>query len=140
MTNSSKKIFVDTNILVYGYDISDKSKHKKAKDILSQLWDSDVLPFISTQVLKEFGSVLLKIGFTKKDVIELLSSYQSWNVIAETVEIHDLAFRLWQAQGLSYWDSFIFASALSAGAKEIWSEDFSEKAVVEDVMIVNPLR
>ena len=47
------KVFLDTNIIIYAYDLSAGEKHKKAKNILLELWDSG-LGVISTQVLQEF--------------------------------------------------------------------------------------
>ncbi len=34
------KVFVDTNIIVYAYDVSAKGKNETAKNILMALWDS----------------------------------------------------------------------------------------------------
>jgi predicted nucleic acid-binding protein len=47
------KIFVDTNILIYGYDISAGEKYTTAKKILKDLWNTSN-GLISTQVLQEF--------------------------------------------------------------------------------------
>ena len=47
------KVFLDTNIIMYAYDVSAGEKHEIAKKILVELWDSG-LGVISTQVLQEF--------------------------------------------------------------------------------------
>jgi predicted nucleic acid-binding protein len=58
---SGNKVFLDTNIIVYAYDVSAKRKHETARDILIGLWDSG-LGLLSTQVLQEvFVSVIHKI-------------------------------------------------------------------------------
>ena len=44
------KIFVDTNVLVYAFDISAGVKHEKAKEIVENCWRSEN-GIISTQVL-----------------------------------------------------------------------------------------
>jgi len=40
MTDYSKE-FVDTNILIYAYNASDKRKQEKARALLADLWDSE---------------------------------------------------------------------------------------------------
>ncbi|MDP2157670.1 MAG: PIN domain-containing protein, partial [Nitrospirota bacterium] len=46
-------VFVDTNILVYAYDVSAGEKHARAAEIIKNLWKSG-RGIISTQVLQEF--------------------------------------------------------------------------------------
>jgi len=46
-------IFSDTNILVYVYDLDEKSKRQIAKAILTDCWNN-YSGVISTQVLQEF--------------------------------------------------------------------------------------
>ena len=47
------KGFIDTNIIIYAYDISAGEKHKIASKIMADLWNSG-LGVISTQVLQEY--------------------------------------------------------------------------------------
>jgi predicted nucleic acid-binding protein len=47
------KIFVDTNVLVYGYDVSAGEKHGIAVKIMKDLWNTG-RGITSTQVLQEF--------------------------------------------------------------------------------------
>jgi predicted nucleic acid-binding protein len=47
------KIFVDSNILIYAYDIDATRKHTIAAKIVRELWDAEK-GIISTQVLHEF--------------------------------------------------------------------------------------
>jgi len=51
--------FVDTNILVYGYDVSAGKKHEIAKELLKELWDTR-RGCLSTQVLQEFYVTITK--------------------------------------------------------------------------------
>ena len=48
----SDRCFVDTNILVYAHDRSAGLKHKRARQLIEDLWDSG-LGVLSTQVLQE---------------------------------------------------------------------------------------
>ena len=50
---SGDRTFVDTNVLVYAYDMSAGAKRLKARKIVADLWESG-LGVVSTQVLQEF--------------------------------------------------------------------------------------
>lgn len=45
--------FVDTNILIYAYDVTGGEKHHQAKQLLQDLWQSKQ-GCLSIQVLQEF--------------------------------------------------------------------------------------
>ena len=45
------KVFLDTTIILYAYDVSAGEKHQRAKEIVWDLWNSG-LAVISTQVLQ----------------------------------------------------------------------------------------
>ncbi len=47
---ADRKVFLDTNIIIYAYDVSAGDKHEIARKIMVDLWDSG-LGVISTQVL-----------------------------------------------------------------------------------------
>ena len=74
------KTFVDTNIIIYAYDVTAGNKHKIAGGIFADLWNSG-LGVISTQVLQEFFvNVVQKIprliaGFFDEGYSHLLRRY-----------------------------------------------------------------
>ena len=45
---------IDSNILVYAFDSSEKPKHKKAKELLKKCWNGERKFAVSTQNLSEF--------------------------------------------------------------------------------------
>jgi predicted nucleic acid-binding protein len=47
------KTFIDSNLIIYAYDISAGKKHEIASKIMLDLWNSE-LGVLSTQVLQEF--------------------------------------------------------------------------------------
>jgi predicted nucleic acid-binding protein len=53
MNDKPLRQFVDTNILVYAYDIAQGEKHTQAKNLLLSLWESG-LECASIQLLQEF--------------------------------------------------------------------------------------
>ena len=136
------KVFVDTNIIVYAYDISAGEKHKKAMEIMGNLWDSGH-GIISSQVLQEFFvNATRKIAkpldvVTAKEIVKDLLKWKVVNVngdmILEAMDIHS-------SHKYSFWDSMIIAAAIEGGAGTILSEDLSDSQMVKGVVIKNPFK
>jgi len=134
------KIFVDTNIIIYAYDVSAGNKYKKAQDVMNDLWNSG-RGIISTQVLQEFfvnvtGKIELPLDITTaraivKDLLKWETVIVNGEVILEAVDIH-------REHKCSFWDSMIIASAIEGGAGTLFSEDFSDKLTIKGLAINNP--
>jgi predicted nucleic acid-binding protein len=132
--------FVDTNVLIYAYDLDAGSKQATAAALIEQLWQ-DGNGVISVQVLQEF-----LVNVTRKIAIplplpqarELVRSYRVWvrqpNDVATTLR----ATELMELASLSFWDALIIASAEAAGCHELLSEDLNPNQTIAGVRIVNP--
>ncbi len=134
-------IFVDTNILVYAYDIDAEEKHTIAQDLLMRLWKTRQ-GVLSTQVLQEFYVTVTRKLSTPLDPAtarRVIAPYQAWHVqlieIATVLEASEIAER----HQLSFWDGLIIAAARQAGAERVLSEDLQAGRVMESVLIENPL-
>ena len=80
---SEDKIFIDTNIIIYAYDVTAGNKHKVAYSILTDLWNSG-LGVISIQILQEFFvNVVQKIPkpIEKKLARKIIRDFMKWNVV-----------------------------------------------------------
>src|SRR5258708_39260641 len=53
MNCMSAKCFIDTNILIYAHETATGEKHRRARELLEQVWQEGK-GFISNQVLQEF--------------------------------------------------------------------------------------
>ncbi len=134
------KVFIDTNILVYAYDISAGEKHSKATEVMKDIW-SKGHGVISTQVLQEFfvcvtGKIARPLDAeTAKAIIRDLLKWKTVNVdgelILEAVDIHS-------RYKYSFWDSMIIAAAAEGGAAELLSEDLADKQKIKGIAIINP--
>lgn len=58
---SDEVTFIDTNVLVYGYDADAGTKHEKARTLLAGLWNEQA-GVLSTQVLQPVR--LMVLGLT----------------------------------------------------------------------------
>ncbi len=134
------KYFIDTNILVYANDRSEKDKHERAKQIILQgIANENIV--VSTQVLSEFYVTItrkiktrLPVNIAKKEILLL-----------KNIEIIDIDFLcIIQAinisieNNLSYWDSLIIAAAQKAKCNIVYSEDLNPDQTIDSVTIKNP--
>lgn len=134
------KTFVDTNILLYAYDREAGEKHEKARKAVVELWENNG-GVLSAQVLEEFYvNVTRKIPkpLTKKQGLELISHYLSW----DTVSIHGgmvaEAAQLEERAKISFWDALIVVSAQRSGARLLLTEDFQAGRKFGDLAVKNP--
>ena len=134
------KTFIDTNIIIYAYDVTAGKKHDTARIIISDLWDSG-LGVISTQVLQEFFvNVVRKIPkpIDKQQATEIVRDFLKWHVVVNTgdsiIDAIDICLRF----GYSFWDSMIIEAAIKGGATVLISEDLQDGRVVSGVSIKNP--
>lgn len=136
----SDKSFVDTNVLIYAYDVDAGDKHAVAVRILTELWSTQ-LGILSTQVLQEFYvNVTRKIPSPLRRSIArgIVKDYIAWQV--ETVELEQvlLASELEERYQLSFWDALIVVAARKGGAAKILSEDLNASQTIDGVLIENP--
>ncbi len=134
------RIFLDTNILIYAYDVSAKDKHGKARDILLGLWDSG-LGVLSTQVLQEFfvmSTQKIPSPLDIKAAKEIVNDLLLWNIVVNHGDIIIKAIDLHERHKLAFWDAMIVEAAARGGAKTLLSEDLSHGRIINGIKIINP--
>ncbi len=134
------KLFIDTNIIIYAYDVTAGKKHEVARKILADLWDTG-LGVISTQVLQEFFvNVVQKIPrpMDKQQAKEIVRDLLKWRVVVNTGDSIIDAIDICLRYGYSFWDSMIIEAAIKGGARVLMSEDLQDGQVVSGVTIKNP--
>jgi predicted nucleic acid-binding protein len=133
--------FLDTNILVYAYDISDPAKQRVAQDLVRKAVAGGLVT--STQVLAEFAATLLhklSPAPSSQDVIALLDALAPIRLIPPDYEIVRRAVEAKSAYGLHFYDGMIVAAAERAGCERIWSEDFNPAQKYFGIAVANPFR
>jgi len=134
------KTFVDTNIIVYAYDITAGEKHSAAKRLLSGLWRSG-RGLVSTQVLQEiYVTVTAKIPrpLEPRPAAELIEDMLTWDVVVNDGDTILRAISLVCREKIQFWDALIVAAAARGGAERLVSEDLSSGRTIAGVRIVNP--
>jgi len=135
----SAKTFVDTNILIYAYDVDAGAKHSRANEALSELWQQRT-GVLSLQVLQEFYvNVTRKISspLSKALARSIVNDYIPWCTETTTTEI-SAAFRHEDEHQIGFWDALIIATAAKSGASKIFSEDLNSGQYYSGVLVENP--
>jgi len=136
----SGRLFIDTNVLLYAYDLDAMDKRDIALKIIEKLWE-DGNGVISTQVLQEFYvNVTRKIPYplSRSEARGILECYLSWHVELNGPEATFLASEIEERYSLSFWDALIVAAARNAGAEKILTEDLNHGQKIEGILIENP--
>jgi predicted nucleic acid-binding protein len=138
----SDRVLVDTNILVYAYDIDAGSKQVKAAEVLDGLWvhGNGVL---ATQVLAEFFITItrkVQQRLALPDARQIVEDYRNgWAILSTTPDVVIKAITGVEQYKLSFWDAMIWAAAVLNEVPIIYSEDMHDGQVIEGVRIENPL-
>jgi predicted nucleic acid-binding protein len=127
-------IAVDTNILLYLHDKSDKRKRDIAKNILSDN------PKIPAQVISEFLNVTRRqLVLSKVDIVAYCADLLKFcDILPISCDTLNNAAALIQKYDFQIFDSVIVAASLDAGCSVLYSEDMQHGLVVNDMTILNP--
>ena len=140
MNAGSPSRFVDTNVLLYAYDLESPQKRMRAKGIVEEGWKSLGQLVISVQVLQELEVNLERKKVSRGEIHQLIYDLSVWPVVDNTLMILKMALSEQVRWKLSLWDAMILAAARSVGARELVTEDFSLGQNYDGVRAVNPFR
>ena len=136
------KSFVDSNVLIYAHDASAGAKHKRANELVRELWHTGV-GTISTQVLQEVCVNLRrrnKPPFPREQLKYVLQTYLGWEVVINGPESILRALDLEERFKINFWDAMILNAADEAGCEVLYSEDLSAGQHYGPVLVVNPFK
>jgi predicted nucleic acid-binding protein len=137
---AERRVFVDTNVLVYAYDVADEHRHPVAWDLLEQLWASRT-GVIGTQVLQEFYVVAtrkLRRPLSRAAARRVLATYSTWPVVQVDPTLVLSATVLEEKTVLSFWDALLVEAARRGGATHLLTEDLQSGRPIGGLTIVNP--
>ena len=130
------KIFLDTNILVYCYSVTDQLKQRKAVEIASK-----PAVFVSTQVLQELCNTLsrkfkLDWGGINEVLKEVENNFAIYTNSLSTIISACLIAKRFQ---FSFYDSMIVAAALECDCTVLASVDMQHGQIIDNQLtIINP--
>ena len=130
--------FLDTNILLYAYDLDAVSKRERALELVEDGWNRLGETAISVQVLQELHVNLERRGVTREKIHQIVRDYSSWPVVENTLSLMQAGLAEQARWQLSLWDSMILAAARVSGASELITEDFSHGQDYGGIKAINP--
>lgn len=137
----SDRYFLDTNIIVYSFDVSAPQKQKTAKKLIKDglIQNQGV---ISYQVVQEFINVSTRKFETPLSIKDCRLYVDSvldpmWEVYSSKDLIHS-AFDITERWQYSFYDSLIIAAAVEASCNILFSEDLQHEQKIYSLQILNP--
>ena len=133
-------LFVDTNVLIYAYDVRACDRHAVAKTLVADLWRLG-RGTLSTQVLQEFyvnATRKIPVPLSRAEARRVIRQYCVWPVVtvvpADVVDASEVEER----HQISFWDALIVVAARRSGASVLVSEDLGAGQTVAGIRVVNP--
>jgi predicted nucleic acid-binding protein len=130
--------FLDTNILLYAYDLDAPAKRSVAMAIVEEAWRQPGRTALSVQVLQEFHVHFVRRGHPVAEATLIVGDFSSWNVIEKSLALFQRGLWLQSRWQISLWDAMILAAAESSGARELLSEDLNHGQNYGQVSVINP--
>lgn len=138
----TEKFFVDTNVLLYLYDLDEPAKRSIAAAMIDRLWGEGSCR-TSAQVLNE-----LFVNLTGK-LKPRMSTDQAWDIVCGLLAWNphpvdrDLLLRARDVERryrINWWDSLIVAAAQAQDCSVLLTEDLQPGMRFDQVTVLNPFR
>jgi predicted nucleic acid-binding protein len=137
----SARFLIDTNVLVYADDATERAKRDQARAVLSTLRKAGS-GVVTTQVLGEFVvTVNRRFGasLTLEESLARLEHFAEFFVVQPvTLPVVSAATRAVERYRMPYWDAQIWASARLAGVGTVLTEDLPGQPEIEGVRFLDP--
>ena len=130
--------FLDTNILLYAYDLDAPAKRAVARAILEEAMLQPSRTALSVQVLQEFHVNFVRSGHPVAEASLIVGDFFCWTVIENSLDLFQRGLRIQSRWQISLWDAMILAAAESSGARELLSEDLNHGHNYGQVCVINP--
>ena len=131
--------FLDTNVLVYAFDIRDQRKRSLAGGLLRRAVAGEMMA--SPQVIAEFAATLLRIkplAATPAEVRRALHGLSPIPLVRPDTAMVRRAVDARERYGINFWDGMIVAAAELGGCTRIWSEDLAAGQEYFGMRVENP--
>ena len=142
---SGENRLIDTNILVYAYDISEKAKRRIARTLLDQIWDQGG-GVVTLQNLAEFFVVVTRkvanpipIASARTIISDILRS-RRWLIIDRQAETLLKATELVERHEAPFWDALIAGCMLEHDIHTIVTENERDFKKIPGITVVNPFK
>jgi predicted nucleic acid-binding protein len=136
---------LDTNVLVYAYDVSEKRRREIAKALVDEVWNAGG-GVVTLQNLSEFFFAVTRkvqkpvpVVDAKTIVSDILRSSR-WMVIDRNAGTVMKAMEIVESVRAPFWDALIAACMLEHGIEVIVTENEKDFKNIPGLSIINPFR
>jgi len=138
---SATRHFLDTNVLIYTFDLTAPRKASRATELVHNALDSGS-GIISYQVVHEFISVargLLPSSMNLQEIEKYWGkTLRPLLTIHSSPVLFTRALGICQAHQIAWYDSLIIAAALQGNCKILYTEDLQHGRRFGDLVVENP--
>lgn len=130
--------FLDTNILLYAYDLDAGPKREVARELLTHAFARPSQIAVSVQVLQEFHVNFVRAGHPPAEAATLIRDFSMFQVVDNSLALFRNGLEQLARWQVSLWDAMILAAARQSGARALCSEDFNHGQDYGGIRAVNP--
>lgn len=137
------KYLIDSNILVYAYDKSEKQKYAMAEKFMENAWN-DSNAIFSLQNLVEFYAVVtskIEKPINKEKAKQILiDCYQGFEIIHYSYQTVIEAINIQNLHKIGFWDALIAATMEENSIEIIYTENEKDFKKIPWIKVKNPLK
>ncbi|ATZ61349.2 MAG: PIN domain-containing protein [Methanosarcinales archaeon Met12] len=136
---------LDTNLLVYAYDVSEGEKHRICKKLVDACWRLKKDFAISLQNLSEFYVIVTeKIENSLSaniagEIVQDITEFQGWKKIDFGAHTIQAAIKISAKHEVHYWDALLAATMREHHVHRVYTEDAGFKKIPW-LTAINPMK
>ncbi|RLI90490.1 MAG: hypothetical protein DRO95_06115 [Candidatus Altiarchaeales archaeon] len=141
-----KLSLIDTNILVYAYDKTEREKHKICRDLVARCWNLETEYAISLQNISEFYVIITRkvenpIPIQNaRSIVKDIIDFNGWRKINFTQNTIISAMNINKRYKIHYWDALLAATMRENDIFSIYTENESDFKKIRWLDVINPIR
>ena len=136
-------VLIDSNILIYSIDSSERGKNERAKKLLTNCWIGETQYAVSLQNLSEFfvnatRKVAKPISKEKgARIVKKIIEFDGFIKLEPTQETIKRALDIASNNAVEYWDALIAATMLENNIRKIYTENTKDFSIA-GITAINP--
>lgn len=134
------RYFVDSNVVVYARDLTERGKQKRAELWIETLWIAGA-GRLSYQVLIEAYAALTRRGMPHMETSAArtyISNFRRWHPVMADGLLIQGAWKVQDRFNFSWWDCLIVAAAQLIECDYLLTEDLQHTQNLDGVVVINP--
>jgi predicted nucleic acid-binding protein len=138
------KLFFDTNIICYAFDLAEPAKRKVCKKLMEKVFSGEILGVVSNQVLGEvFNAAVTKIHMPEDKasiIVKSLIASDKWEKVAYNHITVNRTINDFIEYNAPFWDLLIAETMKENGITEIVTENERDFSKIPGIRLTNPFK